>query len=743
MSSGMSRSKRSIIGYCDPQTVRPGDTVNFMVSTYAEGPYEASLVKVINGDRLSPAGRFKTEDCPAPFSRQYPGRHQDISLGSYIHIDEADCLQELQSFTVALHIRPTTAHKGQQFLISRWDDTRRSGWALVLNDNGQPALMLANDDDKEWSLTSNILAPDKEWTFVAASYDAQTREAQIFVSRSDETGNILADWPVRRIESVPGDLVPIQSGPIRIAAARNGAGNGSLERPVGVFNGKLERPRLLAGVPDRSGHLTFADELVALGGRDLPDLRGARLIADWDFSYDIGTTRIRDRSDNELHGRTVNLPLRAVKGIDWTGEIQNWQKAPEQYGAIYFHDDDLYDAEWQSDFSYTVPKDLPSGLYAAHLSHAESEDYVCFFVAPVRKKPAHPIALLMPTAHYMAYSNHVLGIAWRHRFPKVHMNEDDSQFLLEHPELGRSLYCFHTDDSEVNYSSRLRPMIHIRPGAQAYNFVADTDIIDWLDHEGTGFDVITDDLLHEEGVELLQDYRVVLTGTHPEYYSQPMLDSVETYVNNGGRLMYLGGNGFFWSIAYHSELPGVIEVRRLMAEGESLHEFDGLPGSLWSDNERTPQKLTGVGMAGMTFFGPTFYRRQPDADNPRVAFVFDGVDDQEIGDFGSHFGGAAGEEVDCMDFERGTPEGTLLLGRSDSHPGVLEPEEGYGDTDVHADMTYLETEGAGAVFSTGSIAWCASLSHNHFDNNVARITRNVLRRFADNTPLSDVPEKRD
>ena len=41
----------------------------------------------------------------------------------------------------------------------------------------------------------------------------------------------------------------------------------------------------------------------------------------------------------------------------------------------------------------------------------------------------------------------------------------------------------------------------------------------------------------------------------------------------------------------------------------------------------------------------------------------------------------------------------------------------------------------GAVFSTGSIAWCGSLSHNDYDNNVSRITENVLRRFVDGQPF--------
>jgi hypothetical protein len=44
---------------------------------------------------------------------------------------------------------------------------------------------------------------------------------------------------------------------------------------------------------------------------------------------------------------------------------------------------------------------------------------------------------------------------------------------------------------------------------------------------------------------------------------------------------------------------------------------------------------------------------------------------------------------------------------------------------------YLRLATGGAVFSLGSINWSGSLPHNGFANNVARITENVLRRFAD------------
>jgi N,N-dimethylformamidase len=76
---------------------------------------------------------------------------------------------------------------------------------------------------------------------------------------------------------------------------------------------------------------------------------------------------------------------------------------------------------------------------------------------------------------------------------------------------------------------------------------------------------------------------------------------------------------------------------------------------------------------------------------------------------------------------------------------MLEVRENFGITQpflggtvnprVRADMVYFTTPGGGGVFSTGSIAWSASLSHDDYDNNVSRITANVFERFASPDPL--------
>ena len=133
----------------------------------------------------------------------------------------------------------------------------------------------------------------------------------------------------------------------------------------------------------------------------------------------------------------------------------------------------------------------------------------------------------------------------------------------------------------------------------------------------------------------------------------------------------------------------------------------------------------------------------PPARDDRVAFIFEGVSaNAKIGDFGLAGGGAAGLEVDRADASHGTPPHALVLASLTRHPRIylmtpedlLDPTPDWSGTQaeiIRADLTFFETAGGGAVFSTGSIAWAGSMAWNSYDNEIARITSNVLRRFND------------
>jgi N,N-dimethylformamidase len=151
--------------------------------------------------------------------------------------------------------------------------------------------------------------------------------------------------------------------------------------------------------------------------------------------------------------------------------------------------------------------------------------------------------------------------------------------------------------------------------------------------------------------------------------------------------------------------------------------------------------LCGVGFSAQGLFEGSYYRRMPGAADPRAAWIFEGIDGDIIGDFGLSGGGAAGFELDRADFKLGTPPNALILARSEGHQAhfVTVPEELLthvmtvtGERPkalIRAEIVYFETVAGGAVFSTGSITFCGSLSHDNYANKVSRLLENVLIRF--------------
>ena len=737
-----------ITAYAEALSVRPGETLRFMVNDETGAGYEAEIVRLICGD-LNPAGPgFKEEPVDTAISGRFEGRAQPIHAGSCVVVDDAPALRGLASVSLTAMVWPTLPGEGAQTVIAKFSERESSGFALLLDETGAAALRVG-DGETVATVSTEVALKPREWAWVGASYDGASGRGAVF--QED-----LRRYPVGASDGAAERELGLSLGdtaaPLTIAAH---AGGGETET-AGHYDGKIEAARV-AGTALDAG---------ALKGLQREPLDEDALIAAWDFGREIPTTRAFDVGPNALHGRTVNLPARAMKGANWSAAEHCWRHAPDEYGAIHFHRDDLYDAGWDADFALEVPA-LRSGLYAAKLSGNGAEEYVPFYIRPPRGKPAAKVLFLAPTASYMAYGNYILALhdaGCEQGNARLLVFEPNDAYLAAHPELGRSLYDLHADGSGIVHFSRLQPNLTMRPkfmrwdgggGSAIRQFNADTHLIDWLEAMGHDYDVATDEDLHAEGPACLEPYRCVVTGSHPEYYSTRMWESVRGYTEAGGRLMYMGGNGFFWHIAHHEALPGVIEVRKFDVSrnwenepGERHLAFNGeFSGGLRSGG-RPPQMLLGVGMEAMGFDRGAPYRRGPQSFDPRAAFIFEGVGaDEPIGDFGLMLGGAAGIEIDRAEPGLGTPPHALVVAtsagqHSDMFRAVIEELMGNGVASsgtncetVRADMIFFETAAGGGVFSTGSIAWCGALSHNAYDNNVSRITDNVLRRFAEDTPL--------
>ena len=651
-----------------------------------------------------------------------------------------------ETLTVQAFVWPTTPGKGVQGIITKWSEG--TGFALIVDESGTIALKVV-DGQRDTTVSAGKPMRERRWYRVSGSYDAGSGTVAVEqvplhpVTGIDDGGEATA----------PLDFAPRQAAsPLYFAAL-------SWPPPAGLFNGKIDSPRICDSA------LTQAQRVAIAMPR--PEPHPPYVVGAWDFSVDVASQTAVDRAPNQLHGTVVIFPARAMTGWNWTGEVMDWKQDPSQWGAIHFHDDDIYDARWETDFALTIPPEMKSGLYAARLRAEQAEEYIPFTVGPA-PGAENKIALILPTASYMAYGNDHLGTDGGNGELLnniLNVLTPPDLFLNEHWEYGGSLYDEHSDGSGICYSSRLRPLLQMRPKVQCllggfgssklWQFNADTHIVDWLDAKGFAVDVFTDEELHYEGYPLLEPYTVVLTGSHPEYTSTEMRDAYDTYKNRGGRILYLGGDGFYWRIAYHPQFPGIIELRRAetgvrawAAEpGEYYQGFDGRYGGLWLRQGRPPQQLVGVGFSAQGFDLSSYYRRQPDSFKPEVAFVFEGVgDDELIGDFGLIGRGAAGLELDRAGAELGTPPNAYILASSEGHTNAywLVPEEfletgpalgGDENPNARADLVFFETPHAGAVFAVGSIAWAGSLSADGYLNNVSRITENVLRRFLDPSPF--------
>ncbi|ONI90371.1 hypothetical protein ALI144C_03225 [Actinosynnema sp. ALI-1.44] len=238
----------------------------------------------------------------------------------------------------------------------------------------------------------------------------------------------------------------------------------------------------------------------------------------------------------------------------------------------------------------------------------------------------------------------------------------------------------HADGSGVYLASLRRPLCGYNDAPHQYS--EDLRLVGWLRRQGFRFDVITDHDLHADGAAALAGYRSVVTGSHPDCWTGAMLDAVREHLVDGGNLAYLGGNAACWVTAIAPNRPHVAELRRGYAgtrtgEGEpgEMHlASTGEPGGLWAGRGRSPHRLFGI-----------------------------------------------------------APGAPVSAGLDSSMTGAV-PHPRRAPVDRHrADVTLQRTAAGGQVFAAGALGWCGALSRRGDDNDVSRLTADVLRSFCEGT----------
>ncbi|MBL6458002.1 N,N-dimethylformamidase [Belnapia sp. T6] len=725
-----------ITGYADRWSVRPGETIRFMVSVQGGAEYTARIARIHCGDP-NPAGPgYREVRMPSAIEGTHPGLDQPIRRGSHVALPAVDLGPGGRAIGLAATVWPTLPD--QPGVVLAWEG---NGVRLALGLGPEGAFCEVNG------------------AVVATGQPLTGRAWHDIVAVVDPAGGTLSLRQQPRKPRLDREEAASASAPLLGLPTGLGRGWIATDAPGGRhFNGKIERPRLAAGLDAEA--LLGAQE----AGAALPE--GA-VLAEWDFAIGITGDQVADIGPGGWHGRCVNLPTRAMTGSRWTAAHQRWTEAPEHWAAIHFHEDDMGDAGWQPSLSLEIPADWPSGVYALHLEGAGWRDNIPFYIRAAKPGVRARVAFLAPTFTYTIYGNfarpgrqaqlHDRAVAWGalQQSPDGHLN------------YGHSTYNWHSDGSGIAYASMWRPMIdkrvnHIQmidpspEGSGTYWITADSYVTDMLDQQGIEYEVVTDHDLHAEGAAALAPYSVVLTGQHPEYHSDRTLDGIAGYIAGGGRFVYLGGNGFYWKVVPHGEGPWALEVRRAeggirlwAAEpGESYHAFDGSYGGLWRRLGRPPQSIVGIGFSTQGNYNGHPYRFAPGILDPRVAFLREGIEAVPGGVFGERGfmgGGAAGHELDRADTRLGTPHHALIVATAIVTEPSYAPvnEERYDhtlwprqhDEVMRSDITFFEAPKGGAVLSFGSMNYIGALPVDGYTNPAARLVLNAIRRFMDPAPF--------
>jgi hypothetical protein len=379
-------------------------------------------------------------------------------------------------------------------------------------------------------------------------------------------------------------------------------------------------------------------------------------------------------------------------------------------------------AEWNR-FGYANPAlkqyvtaPVRSGLYYFH-ARTRSGLFFSFpwVVAPA--KPACKLAVLASNITWNAYN----AFGGRSNY----INADrlpDVPTVNARQELQR-----YTDPEYVNYAaSEYAPLSFERP--ELVNFVpeeqqvtspiegrtachlapAEWRLLGWLEREAFEYDYYAETQFHF-GQFPLEEYEALILSTHPEYWSRAMYERLKRWVcEQGGRLLYLGGNGLNCEVAFLDEATMVVHNGN---ERERLRE--GKTDSRFHARVESEASLLGVAFTYDGIMTSAPYRV---IDSAHWAFSGTGLREGDLfGEPSLHRrcpGGASGHETDKITPH--SPQNVHLLAQGTN------PDSG------GAQMVIYEAPGGGRVFSVGSITWPSSIL---VDDSVSKITANVLRQF--------------
>ena len=401
-----------LIGYSDKISLRSEETISFKVSSTLKTPFTASLKRSISADPNPLGAGIIEEDASKYFkTRSFKSRTQDFNPGSYAISKKSIKINIKKELCINVIIFPTLSTDGKQTILS-FDNLE-----LYIDSNGKINLSIEKENI---SVDESLLL--NSWYELKIKFLKNGKTTILQKPIKNEYQN-------KKIYKAKFNLKTILKGKLSLAALI------TKQQVTNHYNGKIEAPKIIV-----DGKKVFECDLSR----------------NTSFSYvksTIGPMLV-----------LKNFPTRAVTSSKWDGSEMNWQHKPDHYSAIHFHNDDIYDFEWDTDFKFKIPNNMPSGVYVMKIKGEGYEDSMPFFVAPKIKKIKSKICVLISTFTYSIYGNHArvdYDESWLNRIKEWGAYPYNP---VKFKEYGLSTYNYHSDGSGICHASHRRPLFNLRPG---------------------------------------------------------------------------------------------------------------------------------------------------------------------------------------------------------------------------------------------------------------------------------------
>lgn len=436
---------------------------------------------------------------------------------------------------------------------------------------------------------------------------------------------------------------------------------------------------------------------------------------------------------------------------------------------------------WPVTFSVSIPENWRSGFYEVTMrgdgvQGPEAIGHSFFVVRSANPGRDTSILLVLSTNTYNAY-NRWGGHCLYTGATQVSFARPLERGYVYRPEAaydGRAASVEAEPDplhlrTQAYLRDNLYPLWIISAGWPSW----ERRFVRWAESNGYRIDMAVNADL-ESHPHLLDQYQLMVSVGHDEYWSWGMRDAVDSFVERGGNAAFFSGNCCFWQVRLEDE------GRTMVCYKDKAHIQDPVVGTdqqhlmagMWSDplinrpeNHTTGLSFTRGGYVRMGECVPrssgayTIYR--PD----HWAFAGTGLRYGDLLGLGSY---VVAYEVDGCEFTMqnglpvpthadGTPDTFTILGTSPAHlvsitdtvneappalwasldpPGDLEfvAMRLYGDASpqntaklAHGNAVMGCFTRGGTVFSAGSTDWAYGLDDNAL---IQRVTRNVLDKLS-------------